>query len=91
MALQHINIRIAGRVHGVYYRVHTRDKALELGVKGFVRNENDGAVYVEAEGEPEKLAQLVAWCKQGPPRAEVRQVDVSPSEVRYFNDFVIER
>jgi acylphosphatase len=91
MILQHLNIRVTGKVQGVYFRVHTCDKARALGLKGFVRNEADGSVYLEAEGPADRLEQLVNWCKQGPPRAVVQRVDISPSEIRKFQDFLIER
>ena len=47
----HINIHITGRVQGVNFRTYTKEKAEELGILGFVRNETDGSVYLEAEGD----------------------------------------
>jgi acylphosphatase len=72
-----VEIRIYGRVQGVFFRAYTEDVAGGLGVKGFVRNEPDGSVYVVAEGEEEKLKKLIEWCHKGPPGAMVRKVDVS--------------
>jgi acylphosphatase len=48
---KHFNIRISGRVQGVFFRASTKAKAEELGISGFVQNEPDGSVYIEAEGE----------------------------------------
>ncbi|MFM9074987.1 MAG: acylphosphatase, partial [Bacteroidota bacterium] len=72
--MQHISIRVFGRVQGVFYRASTFDVARNLNVNGFVRNEQDGSVFIEAEGDPEALEQLKEWCRHGPPGARVDQV-----------------
>jgi acylphosphatase len=88
---QHLNIRVVGKVQGVFYRASALEKAQELGLYGFVRNEPDESVYLEAEGAPEQLEKLVNWCRQGPPRAKVEQVDVRPGEWQGFTRFEIKR
>lgn len=84
-------LRIYGKVQGVWYRASTRKKAEELALSGFVRNEADGSVYAEVEGPEEMLKQMVTWCEQGPPQANVREVKVQ--EVNLLNDkgFTIRR
>ena len=58
---------IEGRVQGVGFRSACSRRALDLGVKGWVRNLRDGSVEVEAEeGTPWRLQELRAWCEQGP-------------------------
>ena len=49
-------LKISGRVQNVGFRYHTRKKAQEMGISGFVKNQVDGSVYIEAEGEEEVLA-----------------------------------
>ena len=56
---------IYGKVQGVFFRASTKDKAIELGLKGFVRNQPDGTVEVIAEGSEKQLQELVAWCHEG--------------------------
>ena len=68
--MKHYNLKITGRVHGVWYRGSARDKARQLCVKGFARNEDDGSVYIEAEGRESNLAQFIAWCRKGPQMGE---------------------
>jgi acylphosphatase len=90
--MKRIAIQVRGNVQGVFYRASTVAKAQQLGVTGFVRNEPDGSVYVEAEGDEEKLNELIAWCKIGPPRARVDEVVVnSLDSPGNFTSFKIER
>jgi acylphosphatase len=75
-------IRITGRVQGVWFRAGAARQADRLGVGGFARNERDGSVTVEAEGAPAAVEAMIAWCRVGPPRAEVVGVtveDVTPT------------
>jgi len=87
--MKHYNIKIQGKVQGVYYRASTHEKANELGLKGWIRNEPDGTVYAEVEGERDKLDQLINWCKQGPSRANVENVYFEVGEVVGFENFQI--
>jgi len=86
---KHYQLKISGRVQGVAYRASTREKARELGVKGFVRNEADGGVYVEAEGPESSLEELLRWCRQGPPAARVADVKVQEAAPRGYDQFEI--
>ena len=89
--MKHTRLRIHGRVHGVFFRDSAFKKAHELGLVGFVRNDLDGSVYIEIEGEEEPLGEFVNWCKDGPPMAEVKEVEVEEdSELRNFKDFRID-
>jgi len=72
---KHYNIRVYGRVQGVFFRASTQEKAHELGVKGYVKNEPDGSVYIEAEGPAEALDAFLEWCHKGPAAARVDKVD----------------
>jgi acylphosphatase len=66
---------IEGRVQGVWFRDSTRREARALGIKGWVKNRPDGCVEVLGEGPEEKVNQLIAWCRHGPPYAEVFRVE----------------
>ncbi|GIV31614.1 MAG: acylphosphatase [Saprospiraceae bacterium] len=89
--VKHYDIWIEGRVQGVWFRASARNKAKELGVRGWVRNLPDGRVYAEAEGEEEALQQFVDWCHRGPELAEVTGVVVREGPVQGFEDFEIRR
>lgn len=84
-------IHVAGRVQGVFFRKHTQEQALRLGIGGNVRNLPDGRVKVIASGTEEQLQALAAWCRTGPPRARVEKVNVQPAEEQSFNSFTIEK
>jgi acylphosphatase len=84
-------IQVLGKVQGVYFRASTKDKAEELGVFGIVKNEQDGSVLIEVEGESEPLEKFMAWCKQGPRGARVDSLIVNDSESKSYTSFQIQR
>jgi len=69
-------IIISGIVQGVFFRVETQRAAQRYGVNGWVRNKSDGTVEAVIEGERHKVDGMLNWCRKGPPRAVVSQVDV---------------
>ena len=87
---QHLNIKIHGQVQGVFFRHSARQKAEELGIKGFAGNEPDDSVYIEAEGEEENLKKFLDWCRQGPDSAEVKKTESEfKPTIKNFSEFVI--
>ncbi|HEY5823121.1 MAG TPA: acylphosphatase [Cyclobacteriaceae bacterium] len=89
--IQHVTLRISGKVQGVFYRASAKNKADELGVKGFVQNELDGNVYAEAEGTSEQLDDFIEWCAKGPPHARVIDIKSSTGQVQHFEKIEIRR
>ncbi len=89
--LQTISILVSGRVQGVFFRQSAREKAYELGIKGFVKNLPDDTVYIEGTGTRQQLDELVAWCKIGPPKAQVTGTVITALPLRQFDRFTIER
>lgn len=71
-----VHLRIYGQVQGVFFRASTEAEARRLGLTGWVRNRPDGSVEALAEGPKAKLEELAAWCRHGPPRAQVDRVEV---------------
>lgn len=86
-----VSIRVTGKVQGVFFRASTKEKAIELGVMGTVRNERDGSVFIEAEGEEEILNQFISWCKIGPPHSVVTEVKIEEAKPKHFHTFEIVR
>jgi acylphosphatase len=78
---------IAGRVHGVGFRVSCARRAEALELAGTVSNRPDGTVEAVFEGEAGAVATMVAWCRHGPPMARVTDVadyDELPAGLRGF-------
>lgn len=90
MSTRHLSIRVTGKVQGVFFRASTREEAQRLGLRGWVRNEPDGTVRIEAEGDEQALDQLVAWCQHGPAQAQVNDVTVQAGEVEHCAGFRVE-
>lgn len=88
---KHFNIRVSGRVQGVFFRASTKTSADQLNISGFVRNEPDGSVYIEAEGEEKKLEEFIDWCHKGPTSAQVDKVALSEMPVQDFQGFEIRK
>ncbi len=86
--MKHFAIRIYGRVQNVGFRFYTKKKANELNIKGFVRNESDGSVYIEAEGSEEKLNEFSLWCKRGPDWARVDNIQINEEPLQNFDSFI---
>jgi acylphosphatase len=76
----HLKVIITGKVQGVSFRSSARREAERLGLHGFARNESDGSVYIEAEGNHKQLQEFLEWCKEGSPAALVESVETSTHE-----------
>lgn len=67
---------VSGRVQGVWYRQACANEAARFGVTGWVTNLADGRVEAHVEGPSDGVEALIAWCRRGPPRAEVERIEV---------------
>ena len=79
-----------GTVQGVFFRHNARKKAQELGLKGYVKNLPDETVEIVAEGDENKLKELVDFCKNHPGASKVSDVKVSYEDAKNeFEDFEV--
>jgi acylphosphatase len=84
------HIFVAGRVQGVFFRDHTQRWASSLGLTGWVRNLYDGRVEAVVEGDRAKIEDLIAKLKQGPPLADVTNVETDWEDFKgEFDEFRI--
>jgi len=83
-------IHVRGRVQGVGFRWSAVRAAKNHGITGFVKNMQDGSVYIEAEGPEKKLKTFVEWCKTGPGFGYVESVTTDPYPPVNYKDFRIE-
>ena len=70
-----VRVVVRGQVQGVGFRWSAQQRAGELGVVGWVRNETDGSVAAHLEGAPDAVRAMLAWCHEGPRSAHVSDVD----------------
>ncbi len=84
------HVYVSGRVQGVFYRASTRDKARELGLRGWVRNLPDGRVEALFQGDKDSVEEMIEWCRKDPGMARVSDVEVDLRElVEELNGFEI--
>ncbi|WP_111656093.1 acylphosphatase [Isoalcanivorax indicus] len=84
-----LHVRVQGRVQGVFYRASTQQQAQRLGLRGWVRNCDDGSVEAVLCGDDAALEAMLAWMAQGPDKARVDALDKTPAEVPDNNDFEV--
>jgi acylphosphatase len=87
--MRRVRVRIGGRVQGVFFRASCADMARGLGLAGWARNLRDGGVEAVFEGRPDKVRQMLDWCRQGPPMAKVHSVEVIEEPVEGAQGFRI--
>jgi len=86
----HIEGKIRGKVQGVFFRDSTCEFARSIGITGIVRNEPDGSVYIEAEGDETQLEALHEWLREGPSAADVKDVDLNEGELQNYDSFNVQ-
>lgn len=92
MTMKRMHVYISGRVQGVWFRASTQKTARSLNLSGWVQNLPDGSVETVFEGEAAACAEMLAWCKTGPPGAAVRGFEVREEPfIEEFHDFRIVR
>jgi acylphosphatase len=80
-------VTVSGEVQGVFFRDTCARRARAEDVVGWVRNRADGRVEAWFQGDAQAVENMVTWCRQGPPRAEVADVavvDVEPASLSAF-------
>jgi len=87
-----LTIIISGKVQGVFFRTGVQNEAKKLGLTGYAANLENGAVEVVAEGEKEKLEELLMWCWHGPKGAMVADLEFSWGETTEgFDEFEVKQ
>jgi acylphosphatase len=78
---------VRGRVQGVFFRDSARERARAHAVSGWICNRSDGAVEAVFEGPADRVDRVIRFCETGPPRADVRAVEVFDEEPQGLSDF----
>jgi acylphosphatase len=91
-AITRARIVVSGRVQGIGFRYAARQWAVELNLTGWVRNLPDGRVEAVVEGDKPALDDLIRRLREGPPFAQVDDLDVEwELALGDFTDFQIIR
>lgn len=86
-----VHLVVRGKVQGVWFRKNTQEQAHQRGLTGTVRNTRDGAVEILAQGRRDALDEFIAWCHEGPEKAEVSKVLVEDRPLLEMEGFRIVR
>lgn len=86
-----IHLFVKGKVQGVFYRATAKKIADKLKLTGWIRNTKNEDVEAMVTGDEEQLKQFINWCKQGPEKAKVDDVIVTPQKETPFEEFKIIR
>ncbi|RLD54653.1 MAG: acylphosphatase [Bacteroidetes bacterium] len=85
----HYNIHIKGSVQNIGFLFSACYKANTFGIKGFATYRDETSVYMEAEGDRQKLDDFIKWCCKGPAGSEIKKVDTEEGIFIGFADFII--
>lgn len=83
--MKRVKITISGDVQGIFFRAFIKDRAIELGLTGYVRNTPDKKIEVIVEGHELKINKLIEQCREGPSGAKV--VNVSTTTLPYTGEY----
>lgn len=86
-----VYLLIKGKVQGVFYRASAKEEADQLQLTGWVKNTEEGHVEAVASGKQDAIDQFIAWCKQGPKKASVTEVQIEPLPEETFEQFKVIR
>ena len=86
-----VRIFITGSVQGIFFRQFVKENAEKNGIKGYVRNLEDGRVEVFLEGNVDSVGTMISICKRGPQHAQIRSVEEKDEKFQDFKEFKILR
>jgi len=86
-----IKILISGLVQGVSFRAFIKERAENLGLRGYVKNLDNGKVEIVVEGESNEVNKLIELCKQGPRESRVKSINIEKIQEQGFENFRIIR
>ncbi|HEY9363914.1 MAG TPA: acylphosphatase [Chitinophagaceae bacterium] len=85
------HLLVKGKVQGVFFRASAKEVAIQNGITGWIKNNKEGDVEAMITGTNEQVEKFTNWCRQGPPKAVVDEVIITPKEEMHFNTFDIIR
>lgn len=89
MGEKSVRVVISGRVQGVGYRAWMARRAVELGLRGWVRNRSDGSVESVLVGPAEVVDAMIELCRKGPRFSAVDDIETSTVANEDWPDFSV--
>lgn len=83
--MKRVRVWVSGRVQGIFFRANTRRKAMDLNLKGWVKNLDDGRVEAVIEGKDSDVKKMLEFMQKGPLGARVTKFDIK--EEKYKGEF----
>lgn len=90
-AIKSVKLKVHGKVQGVFYRKTAQQKAKELNLVGWVKNNPDNTVEMFIQGPESEVIKMVEWSRQGPKNAVVSKIDIEDSISQNYSNFKIIR
>lgn len=84
-----VHLKIHGKVQGVFYRKSAAQKAISLSLDGWVKNNPEGTVELDVQGEMEHVKSFIVWCYTGPKNALVTKVEQEETALTEYCGFRI--
>lgn len=84
-----VEVEVSGEVQGVSFRAYAAQEAVRLELVGWVRNEPNGSVLAHYEGDDEAVEEMLKWCREGSPSADVHRVEVRDVESTNASSFEV--
>jgi len=86
-----LKVFISGAVQGVFFRQFIKDQADEIGIKGYVRNLEDGRVEAAIEGKEKDIEKMLSVCRKGAPHSQVKELEIEELKNQGFKEFKVLR
>lgn len=86
-----LKIYISGMVQGIFFRQFIKEQADKLGIKGHVRNLENGRVEVVAEGKDKQVNEMLKICRKGSPHSQVKELEIEKISSQDFKEFKVLR
>jgi len=83
------HIFINGKVTGVFFRAFIRERAINLGLNGWVKNLDENTVEAVFEGDKEKVDKMIELCKKGPSEAKIKKIEIVNEKIKGERSFIV--
>ena len=76
-----LNIIVSGNVQGVFFRATVKKIAEDFAVCGFVKNLENGDVFIAVQGEKETLYAFLDVIRRNPGSAIIKSIDITEKKL----------